>query len=927
MNDVPERSSGGGGSGSAGPNALHPTLEASDSIITSTPYVPIPPSSTRTNSAPWCPPTEFDDYVLVRLVGRGAMGAVYLAEDRLLARQVAIKFVSALDPGEVARKRFENEARAVARVEHPNVIRIYRAGVLDDRPYLVTEYVRGEPLDQLPVPMPWAKVLSIGIDLARGLSAAHRRGVLHCDIKPQNAILTEDGNAKLVDFGLARMTHGRAGEGRAEGRGEGKGEGAEGSGVESQGPGVAEGLIRGTPHFMAPELWWREPPSKRSDVYGLGALLFQLAAGACPFEGMAAHELWRHVQSFDAPPLRSVAPGVDVRFAAIVDRCLRRASSERFASGDDLREALEQLKRRAADAPPPSGNPYRGLRAFEAGQRALFRGRDVEVGILLDRLRTETFVVVAGDSGVGKSSLCRAGVLPAVREGALGGGQAWSVLDVTPGERPLSALAATVAAFTGLDGPRLERTARQDRGAFADALAGRIGAGLLLFIDQAEEFLTISDPAERDAADAAIAALDALPGVRVLVTLRTDFLARFASLPNLGEDVARALYILRPLSPARVREVIVGPAEATGLRFESEEMVDELAAAAQAGGGLPILQFALAELWKARDARAGVIPRAALDALGGVGGALAKHADSLVLTLPSAQRVEARRMLVRLVTLEDTRVRRSEAELAPGPAARAALSAMVRGRLLVAHEDETGSAYEVAHEVLIREWATLRRWLAEDVATRSVRERLETAAAEWGRAGRPRDVLWSARQLQEASALAPDDRGGIGGEFLQASEFAAKRERRTRLAVLVGTPLIVALAYGGAIAKARYETGRLRDRAPRRGAARRGRQRSRQGSGRPGRGGGAALRSLPALRRARKGGRRRCLGRGPRASGRRRARLRARQHLARGGFCARLWPRRGAGAARAGALRSGPRGRRIGRSGPRSRASAALLAL
>ncbi|HEU4535065.1 MAG TPA: SUMF1/EgtB/PvdO family nonheme iron enzyme, partial [Polyangiaceae bacterium] len=359
-----------------------------------------------------------------------------------------------------------------------------------------------------------------------------------------------------------------------------------------------------------------------------------------------------------------------------------------------------------------------------------------------------------------------------------------------------------------LEGPRLERTARQDRGAFADALAGRVGAGVLLFIDQAEELLTLSDPADRDAADAAVAALDALPGVRVLASLRTDFLARFAALPNLGEDVARVLYFLRPLSPARVREVIVGPAEATGLRFESEAMVDELAAAANAGGGLPLLQFALAELWKARDAREGVIPRAALDALGGVGGALAKHADSIVLTLPPAQRAEARRILVRLVTLEDTRARRSEAELAPNPAARAALAALVRGRLLVAHEDETGSAYEVAHEVLIREWATLRRWLAEDVAKRSVRERLEAAASEWAQAGRPRDVLWSTRQLQEASALGPDERGLLGGEFVRASELASKRERRARLAALAGVPLVVALAYGGAVAKSRYETNR-----------------------------------------------------------------------------------------------------------------------
>lgn len=162
-------------------------------------------------------------------------------------------------------------------------------------------------------------------------------------------------------------------------------------------------------------------------------------------------------------------------------------------------------------------------------------------------------------------------------------------------------------------------------------------------------------------------------------------------------------------------------------------MVDELAAAAAHAGGLPLLPFALGELWEARDEKAGVVPRSALDAIGGVGGARAKHADSLLVTLGPARRPEARRLLVRLVTLEDPRVRRTGAELgADRPPARAALDALVRGRLVVAHEDEAGGAFELAHDVLIREWATLRRWLHEDVEKRAVRERLAAAAADWG---------------------------------------------------------------------------------------------------------------------------------------------------------------------------------------------------
>jgi formylglycine-generating enzyme required for sulfatase activity len=782
----------------------------SRTLTTADAPVPSGPASAGRGEPP-SPPTEFDDYVLVRPLGRGATGSVYLADDKVLARKVAIKFVATAGPGDGSRERLLNEARAAARVQHPNVVSLYRVGALPTGPYLVTEFARGQTLDRLPRPVPWAKVLEIGVDLARGLAAAHRKGVLHCDIKPQNAILTEEGGAKLLDFGLATLLRGQPDEGGARAA-----DAAPPSESGDRRPGKR--FVRGTPDFMAPEIWLASPPTKRSDVYGLGALLFFLAAGRGPFEEVAIEALGRHVQQVDAPPLRARAPAVEPRLAAIVDRCLRRDPSERYGSGDELREALEQLARRATGARPPAGNPYRGLRAFEADHRALFFGRDAEVGVLVDRLRTEPLLLVTGDSGVGKSSLCRAGVLPAALEGGLGGGRAWSACTLTPGKHPLSSLLGALTATLGLEGGELAGAAADGPGALAAAVGRRLGAeaGLLLFVDQSEELVTVSDPSERDAADAAVAAVAAVPGVRLLATLRADFLTRFAALPRLGDDLARVLYFLRPLPPERVREVIVGPAEATGLRFESAAMVEGLVeATGSAGGGLPLLQFALGELWEARDAAAGVIRQSALDAMGGVGGALAKHADALVLTLPPAPRAAARRLLARLVTLEDTRVRRTEAELGAGePGARAALDALVRGRLLVAHEDEGGSAYEVAHEVLIREWGTLRRWLAEDADKRAARERLAAAAAEWHRAGGPRDALWSARQLRESSgALGAGDVTAAEAAFVAASRQAARRSRWLRRGAIAGAPLLAGAAYVGAELKSRGELARRVDAA------------------------------------------------------------------------------------------------------------------
>src|SRR5262245_28370240 len=139
----------------------------------------------------WSPPRELDEYHLVKLLGRGAMGAVYLAHDQLLNRPVAVKFVpGATDPA--VRARVFEEARAIARLQHPNVVAIYRVAEVAGHPYLVSEYVRGKPLDELARPVPWKELLPLAIDLARGLAAAHRSGVLHRDVKPANAIVTEE---------------------------------------------------------------------------------------------------------------------------------------------------------------------------------------------------------------------------------------------------------------------------------------------------------------------------------------------------------------------------------------------------------------------------------------------------------------------------------------------------------------------------------------------------------------------------------------------------------------------------------------------------------------------------------------------------------------------------------------------------------------
>lgn len=797
----------------------------------------------------WSPPETFDEYRLVEHIGRGGMGDVYLAHDKILDRPVAVKFISALEPDAVARERFLVEARAAARLQHPNVLTIYRVGELDDRPFIISEFIHGRGLDKLEKPMPWERALELGKGLARGLAAAHRRGVLHRDIKPGNAIVTDDGEVKLLDFGLAKLLHGRVAPEdlsifsarRAPAPPPTKPSGtlvvvhSSGWALEDSAPsstrqpktltsllaleesaptsGIAievsipplteDGLLMGTPDYLPPEIWRGEQATPRSDVYSLGALLFELCVGRPPHWGIALHELPAIVQGTASPRLTDLVADVSPLLSAVVERCLHRDPAARFASGEEVRDALEQIEHGPPRVLIPEGNPYRGLHTFEAEHRALFFGRSRETSAVLERLRSDPFVIVAGDSGVGKSSLCRAGVLPRVIEGALADGRTWQVIRVTPGRRPLAAFAAALAPCFGDDEEELIERLRAAPASIGRTLRkqGGAGSGVLLFIDQAEELVTMGDPAETELLGEALGHLaGGIPGVRILMTVRSDLLARFSAVPGLGEDIARGLYLLRPLSSEGVREAIIGPSRVKGVAFESDALVSELiAGATSAEGGLPLLQFALAELWEARvRGHDGLITAAALESIGGVSGALARHADDVLLALDPDHYRAARRILIALVTLDGTRARRTEAELAGDDLkARAALRALVQGRLLVVREAEQGATYELAHEALLKGWETLSRFLDQRVDDRDALHRIDAAAGEWERLHRVPEALWSGPQLAEIRPSVEEELSPLSAQFLGASRRAVRRRQWRRGALLVAAPIALGLIYGG----------------------------------------------------------------------------------------------------------------------------------
>ncbi len=275
-------------------------------------------------------------YELEELVGTGGMSTVFRAYDLQLERRVAIKILHehyAADPEYL--ERFRREARAVAKLSHPNIVTVIDRGDDDGRQYIVFEYVDGENLKELVLRsgrLPVRRALELALAIADGLSFAHQRGLVHRDVKPQNVLLNQDGEVKVTDFGIARSMH-----------------------VEH---GVTQtGTVLGTGEYLAPEQASGKPVSPATDVYSLGVVLWELLAGDVPFTGenFVAVAL-RHVNELP-PDLRERRSDVSPRLAAAVNRALAKDPASRFPSmaafAKELRACLAELDGTAAVPPPP----------------------------------------------------------------------------------------------------------------------------------------------------------------------------------------------------------------------------------------------------------------------------------------------------------------------------------------------------------------------------------------------------------------------------------------------------------------------------------------------------------------------------------------------------------------------------------------------
>jgi hypothetical protein len=437
-----------------------------------------------------------------------------------------------------------------------------------------------------------------------------------------------------------------------------------------------------------------------------------------------------------------------------------------------IRLALEPTKHEEEGTGPPPRMPFPGLAFFDEGMADLFFGRTGEIKAATARLGGlrgyhRRWLQIDGPSGVGKSSLARAGLVPAVRNGLIAGApKQWRVVVVRPGKDPVLNLVTEITGAFGVTAHTLDTLVgdmRRSPTALKTFLRTALpkGEGFLLLVDQFEELFTLAE-AEKWAPFARLLAalvLDTAVPLYLVTTVRSDFEAHMGELPELGallnDETKAARYSLHRMTEDELRQSMEGPAKIARLRWGRALVARMIEDARASAGGLPLVAHVLQELWRRSGGKK--LTNEAYTELGGVGGALTKSADDILDSLGDAGKEQAKKMLLRLVKtgrgVEDVRQSMSRADvlaLAGGDKSATDVLARLSGgahpdrpegdgvaRLVVVSEQQV----ELVHEALIKEWVTLRMWLTEGREGLALRDDVEVAAHMWTERGEPEHEL------------------------------------------------------------------------------------------------------------------------------------------------------------------------------------------
>ena len=709
--------------------------------------------------------SELLGYRVERVLGRGGMGVVYLAADLRLRRTVALKLLAPpLSADEGFRKRFLTESKLAASLDHPCVVPIYEAGEADGQLFIAMRFVEGHDLKALlrVGPLTVERAVRLCAQVADGLDFAHEQGLVHRDVKPGNVLLDRRDHVYLADFGLTKRL---------------------------EDPATDDPRLVGTLGYMAPEQLRGDAVDGRADQYALGCVLYECLVGERPFErSNQAAVMFAHLNAEPPAP-----PGLEV----VMQTALAKEPGERYRTcGEFVVAAAEALGvgERARSLGLPFGLgvvvcPFKGLSFFDRSDAEYFCGRERVVSEVVARLAASRLVGILGPSGIGKSSLLRAGVLPALSAGALPGSAGWRQVLVRPGERPCEELMGPFG------GQRLQ-----------DALAALAGGErIVVAIDQLEELFTACQTEQERAAfleQLAAAARDHDQRALIAVALRADFYGRVVAYPEFAQLLHSSHMLVGPMDRGELASAIQGPAARAGLEVE-QPLVDALVAdVAGEPGGLPLLSTMLLELWQARERR--TLRYESYRASGGVRGAVARLAERAFTELGERERAVARNIMLRLVSDQDRALVRRRvplAELHQIDGADRVLAALTDARLVTVSDGEV----ELSHEALLHEWPRYRGWLEEDAEGRRLHRHLADAARSWDGGGRDPDDLYAGARLASALEWRADNSetlNRVERDFLAAAEVGDRRRRalRRRRVQLSFGGLVLALVAISAVA-------------------------------------------------------------------------------------------------------------------------------
>ena len=505
------------------------------------------------------------------------------------------------------------------------------------------------------------------------------------------------------------------------------------------------------------------------------------------------------------------ALGDDARNPSFIETIYRRGYRLMVPVTVEQRPAgtVAQFPSRARVVGDEETSPYPGLAAFTEADAEFFFGRENEVVQMWRKITSRRLLAVIGPSGVGKSSFLRAGVIPAKPEG-------WGILVCHPGEAPFAALArALVPEFEG-DREAIARLVHLTEPEETVAMVSRWRHEhdqTLLIVDQFEELFTLSPPEVQARFAALLRTIVDQADIHVLLAMRDDFLYRCnaqAALRPIFEDLTP----LEQPNRASLCRALVKPAALLGYAFDKDDLVDAmLDEVSDERSALPLLAFAVAGLWDKRDRDRRLLTRAAYDDIGGVGGALARHAEATLRAIGDERRSMVREAFRNLVTAEGTRAVRSFGDLVsvfPAEGRQDAtdvIRQLIDARLLTSfedesHEDDRRQRIEVVHESLLSAWPRLVGWRTQEADSARLRDELRQAARTWDEHGCSDDMLWTGAAYREFASWRERYPGGLSEveeSFAGAMRAHAGRQRRRRriAAAAIIVLLVAGLAVGG----------------------------------------------------------------------------------------------------------------------------------